>query len=349
VGGVERHVEDLCRNLVELGHRSDVACLDSCAKKKEKLPSYEEYRGIRIYRLPFVDLGLYKIAPGILKLIKGYDLIHVHGLGFFSDFLAVTSFFHRRPLIISTHGGVFHTRTYSLLKRIYFDVWCRFVLKKYRVIAVSRSDARLFSSIGARAEYIPNAIEVEDLLKIKRTPEENTLLFVGRISRNKRIDNLIDTVFLLKKKIPNVRLYVVGEDWEGIEGYLKKLVKEKNLEDNVIFTGGVSNREELLGYYGRAKFFVSASEYEGFGISVLEAMVAGCVVIVNDIEAFRELVRDGENGFIVDYSNKKTADIISELMQRDLTTISREARKMAETHDWKKTVKKIEKLYHSVL
>jgi len=58
--------------------------------------------------------------------------------------------------------------------------------------------------------------------------------------------------------------------------------------------------------------------------------------------------RDRENGFIVDYSNKKAADIISELMHRDLTTIGGEARKTAEVYDWKNTVKKIEKLYNSV-
>ncbi|MDI6655306.1 MAG: glycosyltransferase family 4 protein [Candidatus Hydrothermarchaeota archaeon] len=348
IGGVERYVEDLCRNLIKLGHESDVVCLNTCAHTNEKLLKREEYDGIRIFRIPYINFKIYKLAPNVLNFLKNYDIIHVHSLGFFSDFLALTKFMHRKPLILSTHGGIFHTKAFSFLKFVYFNFWCRIILKKFdKIIADSRSDEKLFSVIAPNAELIPNGIEVRDF-KIQREAENNTLLYVGRISKNKRIDNLIETIAVLKDKMPDVKLYVIGEDWEGILKDLKNLAKERNVENNVIFIGKIDKREEIAEYYSKAKFFASASEYEGFGISVLEAMAAGCVVIVNDIEAFREFIKDRENGFIVDYSNKKAADIISELMHRDLTTIGGEARKTAEVYDWKNTVKKIEKLYNIV-
>lgn len=347
VGGIERHVEDLCKNLIERGHESNVACLDSCANKNETLPSYEEYHGIRINRLPFIDLGLYKIAPRVLKLIKNYDVIHVHGLGFFSDFLAVTSFFHHKPLILTTHGGIFHTPSFSLLKKVYFNFWCRLVLKKFQwIIAVSKNDEALFSRISSRVTYVPNGIDVKDFSRAKRKEEKNSLLFVGRLSKNKRVDNLIRMVYFLKKEIPDVKLYVVGEDWEDILKDLKKIVEELELEENIFFSGAVKDRRVLLDYYSRSQIFVSASQYEGFGISVLEAMASGMVVAVNDIDAFKNFIKNGENGFILDYSNPKEAALtIARIINTDKTNIRTEARKTSESYDWRKLAEKIEKIY----
>lgn len=345
IGGVERYVKDLCKNLIKLGHKSDVLCLNTCTRG-ERLPECEEYNGIRIFRVPYINFRIYKPAPSVLKFLKKYDVIHVHSLGFFSDFFALTKFMHKKPLILSTHGGIFHTKAFSFLKFVYFNLWCRIILKKFnKIVAVSRSDEKLFSAIASNVELIPNGIEVGDF-RIEREAENNALLYVGRISRNKRIDKLIEAIAILKKDIPDVKLYVIGEDWEGILENLKDLAKKRNAENNVIFLGRIDKREEIAEYYSKAKFFVSASEYEGFGISVLEAMAAGCIVIVNDIEAFREFVGDGENGFIVDYSDpEKAAEIILELIHRDLITIGSEAQKTAGIYDWKNTIKKVEKLY----
>ncbi len=121
VGGVEKHVEDLCFNLIKLGHRADVCCLNRYAHSSKKLKSREIYRGINIYRIPYLKLSAekdlpYRVAPKILKIIKPYDIIHVHGLGFFSDTLSITKPFHKKPLILSTHGGMFHTKKPSPIK-----------------------------------------------------------------------------------------------------------------------------------------------------------------------------------------------------------------------------------------
>jgi alpha-1,3-mannosyltransferase len=351
VGGVERHVEDLCKNLIERGHESDAACLDSCANKKETLPHYEEYKGIKISRLPFIDLGIYKIAPGVLKLIKKYDVIHVHGLGFFSDFLAITSFFHRKPLILTTHGGIFHTHRFSLLKKVYFNFWCRLILKKFRqIIAVSKNDEALFSRISPRVTYVPNGVDIKDFPPTDRKTEKNSLLFVGRLSKNKGIDNLIKMIYFLKKEIPDVKLYVVGEDWEDMLKDLKKMVEELELRENVFFVGAVKDRGKLLDYYLRSQIFVSASQYEGFGISVLEAMASGRVVAVNDIDAFKTFIENGENGFIVDYSNPKEAALkIAHIMNTELSSIRARAKERSGEYDWKKIIEKIEKIYEGCL
>ena len=348
-GGIENQIEGLCRNLIGLGHESNVVCLNTCSNSQEKLQKFSEYNGIKVYRLPYLNLRFYKIAPSVLKLVMGYDVIHVHGLGFFSDFLALTKFFHKKHLVLSTHGGIFHTKSLYSLKKIYFRLWCRYVLKKFdQIIAVSKKDLELFSKISSDIVFIPNALEIKDFKNLKRETEKNSFLFVGRISKNKRIDNLINTFYFLKKKIPDIKLYIVGEDWGGIKNDLDQSIRKKGLEENIIFTGGIKDLEELYSYYSKAEFFVSASEYEGFGISALEAMASSLVVFLNDIPAFRELVEDGVNGVIVDYSNPLVAsERISRTISGDINQVRRNVHETVLKYDWGVVITKIEDIYKS--
>ncbi len=229
----------------------------------------------------------------------------------------------------------------------YFYKLCRKTLKNFdKIIAVSKNDEELFSKISEKVVFIPNGVDFKIYSEIKRLPKKNSFLFIGRLSSNKGIDHLIEVVYLLKDKIPDIKLYIVGKDWRGQRKILEDSVKEKNLDKNIIFTGGVSEKEKI-DYLKKSEFFVSASEYEGFGISVLEAMAAGLPVIVNDIDAFRSFVEDGKNGFIADYSNpKKTADYIFGILNKtDLSKISENAINTAKEYDWKELAKRIKNIY----
>ncbi len=348
IGGIERYVEELCLDLIERGHECEVVCLDRCSNKREKLPEFEEYKGIRIHRIPFLDLRIYKLAPRILKFTRDCDVIHIHGLGFFSDFLTLTSFFHRKPLLLSTVGGVFHTPAHSSLKHFYFNVWCRLVLRKISaVLAVSKNDEKIFSKVVDRITYVPIGIKFKNFIPGERG-EANTLLYVGRISKNKRIDNLINMIYFLEKRVPEITLRIVGEDWEGIKNGLEKMIEELGLKENVIFVGRVDN-ERLLEYYSRAKIFLSASEFESFGLTALEAMASGMTVVLNDIPAFREFVKDGENGFILDFSNSEEAAIkVANILDTDLSDIRITARETAKEYDWRTVGEKIMDVYIKV-
>jgi alpha-1,3-mannosyltransferase len=350
VGGIQKYVEDLCLNLIRLGHQSDVITYDRHTITGEKLRRYEKYKGINIYRLPFYGPGIYPMAPGILKKIKDYDIVHVHGVGVSCDILSLTKIFHRKHMILSSHGGIFHTNKSSLAKRLYFFIWCRQELKNFdRIIAVSRNDEELFSRISKRTVFIPNGIDLGMYAGIKRKPKKNTLLFIGRLSPNKRIDMLIEVVNLLKKDMPDVKLYVAGSEWKDERKKLEAMVSEKKLERNVIFTGEVSEKEKLS-LLSRAELFVSASEYEGFGISVVEAMAAGLPVVLNNIEAFKNLVNNRKSGFLTDFSKPEIAKkLILKLKNQNLSGISGNAKKEAKKYDWKNLVKRIGDVYEKCI
>jgi glycosyltransferase involved in cell wall biosynthesis len=118
------------------------------------------------------------------------------------------------------------------------------------------------------------------------------LLFVGRISPNKRQDELIRMLAYYRRCIdPEAVLTLVGSHQDQPQYYvrLKALAETLGLAGAVRFAGGVS-LEQLVGYYKAASCFVSLSEHEGFGIPLLEAMHLGVPVVALDAAAVGETV-----------------------------------------------------------
>ncbi len=349
IGGIETYILNLSKGLVKRGHTSDVLCLDTCSKSREKLPASGNYCGINIYRVPYTDFRYYKIAGRIGRYLKPYDIVHVHGLGFFADYLSITKVLHKKPMILSTYGGMFHTQRIMPLKKAYFFGWCRIVAKSFgKIIAISPEDEKVAQKLSKNVELVGAGIDYERFSSVKKRLDKNMLIYVGRISRNKRVDNLIRAVSYLKKGLKDIRLYIIGEDWENLKSSLQKLAKELDAEENIVFTGKVSD-ETLLEYLSRANFFVSASEYESFGLSVVESMASGCIPVLNDIEIFRNLIADGKEGFVVDFNNPEIAakDLI-QIFRKNPEPIRKRSRLFSKKYSWDEKVSLIEKIYNSV-
>lgn len=356
VGGIERHVEDLCRNLKARGHEAEVLCLNKCGKSKKELPESEVRNGIKVTRLEFIDLHYYKIAKGTLEAIKKInpDVIHVHGIGYFSDFLLSKSKVLGKPVVVSTHGGIFHTKNIGFLKKIYFrTITKRNLNKAAKIIAVSGHDRKIFSGIVPQGdiEIIENSVDLGRFSAKGHNPGNNTFVFVGRISINKRIDLLMETFAEAASELGDFKLFIVGEDFDDLLLPLKKIVEEKGISKNVVFTGGLGE-QELAELFKKTEFFVSASEYEGFGISAIEAMSCGLIPILNRIDSFREFVTSGKNGFITDFSDKRSAALAiiraSKLSIDEKTNISKNAVESSEKYSWKKQIAEFEKVYKEV-
>ncbi|MDD5163414.1 MAG: glycosyltransferase family 4 protein [Candidatus ainarchaeum sp.] len=349
-GGIETVVMQLCRQM-QPRQECRVACLNKCPKAGQKLPARETINGIEVTRVPFIDFGFYKFAPGIARKLGNADIIHVHGLNFFSDFLAITAFLHRKPMVLSTHGGVFHTGKKSVFKKIYFFCWNRLALRAFKkIVCVSKNDFELFSKIVPmeKLALVENGIEVEKFSKIQKEKKENSFIFVGRISRNKRIDLLIDAFAELKEK--EFKLHIVGMDFDNLTNGLKARAEEKGIGKKVFFHGEVPEKE-LLELMGSSEFFVSASEYEGFGITALEAMAAGCIPILNNIVSFREFIR-GENGFIADFGESKVASekIITaiKMQKKEKNAVIESCIEFAGKFSWEKKALEYKKVYLEV-
>lgn len=348
VGGIERAIEDLCIELIKKGHKCKVLCLNKCARSQKKLAEKEIHKGITIVRVPFIDLKYYKIAFGsLLKHARNADIVHVHGLGFFSDLFLLTKPLHRKPVVVSSYGAVFHTGS-NPFKDMYFFIWCRFLLKfADKIVVVSKHDRAILSKIAPenKLEFIPVPVTSKKFHAGKK--KKNTFVFVGRISRNKRIDLLIDT-FVKASQDKKAKLFIVGYDFENLLPKLKNKLNILNANKKVVFLGPLLDRG-LVRLLANADFFISASDYESFGISAIEGMASGCIPILSNIPSFRAFIKKEKNGFLLDFHNtekasKKLAQIM-ELPQREKERLRKNAMAYAKTFDPKKITSKLLALY----
>ena len=117
-----------------------------------------------------------------------------------------------------------------------------------------------------------------------------TMLFVGRIAPNKCHEDLISALAMLTRTRPQARLVLVGESASSAYlNSLRMLAKHLGVQDRVLFAGRVS-AEELLRCYRLADVFVSASEHEGFGVPLAEAMASGLPIVAYGAAAVAETV-----------------------------------------------------------
>jgi alpha-1,3-mannosyltransferase len=129
---------------------------------------------------------------------------------------------------------------------------------------------------------------------------------------------------------------------------LERLAEVLGVANQVHFLGALS-LDRLKQELAQAQFFVSASEYEGFGISAVEGMASGTVCILNDIAAFRNIIEDGVNGFLVDYKSDEQVSIVLgkalALNAAEYTGIVTRAQEKAKTYSWHKVARIISRLY----
>ncbi len=348
VGGIEKFTMDLCLKTRPLGVQSRVLCLNKGKNDSISLPELDEISGIRIRRLPFLNLHYYKPALLPKEELDWADVVHVHGVSALSDFLVLTKHRHRKPIVLSTHGGLFHTKSLTALKKMYFFGWQKILLKGVDlVVADSPNDFELFKPVAPAMVLIENGVDFSALTK-KTKKKPKRFLYVGRLSKNKQVDLLLKTFGELKKLGRDFELRLVGPDFENLSEELKRLAEELNIKKQVVFLGEISDKQ-LAAEFLSARFFVSASRYEAFGISTIEAMAAGCVPIVSDIPSFRHFISDGKDGFLVDFTDcKKTAVRINQIVKKK-ADFSSKARKSAKRFSWKQKAKEWQKAYQSVI
>lgn len=136
-------------------------------------------------------------------------------------------------------------------------------------------------------------------------------LFVGRIVRDKGVNELCKAYQRIHSQFPNTRCWLVGpyeDSLDPIDSESRQLI---GVADNGLETVGAKSGDELLAYYAVADCFVMPSYREGFPNTVLEAGAMGLPSIVTDINGSREIVKQGENGVIVP---SKDADALFEAM-----------------------------------
>jgi glycosyltransferase involved in cell wall biosynthesis len=183
-----------------------------------------------------------------------------------------------------------------------------FYLKIYRntpVLTVSQSTKKDLQALGGckKISIVPEGLAFRPVEEIPRKETEPTLIFVGRLRKSKRVHHAILALSIVKRKIPNIRLRIVGG--AGRKGYRKKLdflVKKLNLEDNVIFYGSV-NDQTKIDLIKSSHALLVTSVKEGWGLVASEANALATVSIGYNVSGLRDSIIDGQSGLLTKANN----------------------------------------------
>ena len=157
---------------------------------------------------------------------------------------------------------------------------------------------RLYGIPGDRIHVIPEAVDIVPFQEvIPEPPPVPTILSVARQYPRKDTKTLLRALPLVRDRIPNVQLRVIGGGPE-LEN-LRALALELEVAHSVTFQGAVPEDEEVRRAYGQAHVFCLPSLQEGFGIVFVEAMAAGLPVVAARAGAVPEVVEEGKTGLLV--------------------------------------------------
>ncbi|HSI97256.1 MAG TPA: glycosyltransferase, partial [Gaiellaceae bacterium] len=272
--------------------------------------------GVRIRR------PLYAVAPIVLlsalracnRLAKGdeFDLVHAHWVIPNGPIAALTATRHRLPLVISLHGSdvsvAQRSRWMGKASRWSFE-------RAAAVTAPSEDLLERARSLGAKGhlEVIPYGGDADGFLvdpqKATRIRErlgladtDVAVLGIGRFVHWKGFDDLIEAVALARSTSPEIRLVFVGDG--DLREDLRTRVRGAGLDQHVSFVG-MASREEVPEYLAAADVVAVPSVHYGGYVDglpnvALEAMAAARPVVATRVGGLPQVVRDGENGLLVD-------------------------------------------------
>jgi glycosyltransferase involved in cell wall biosynthesis len=169
---------------------------------------------------------------------------------------------------------------------------------------------------------------------------------LSSLKPSKNIEGIIDAYkYLLKKKrIENTKLVIAGKKAWMYDTVFEK-VRELGLEDKVIFTGYVDEKDKTALLSG-AKMLLSPSFWEGFGMHVIEAMACGTPVVVSDVASLPEVISDA--GVYVDPESFKSIAEgivkINDMEEKQYNRLKEKCIERSKVFDWDKTARESLKL-----
>jgi mannosyltransferase len=191
---------------------------------------------------------------------------------------------------------------------------------------------------------IPHGVDLERYQPPENRPEawkalglpgEFGIGIFGRIRPSKGIDLLVEAAIPVLQENPKPTIVIVGETTPKFRDYEQKLqrqIKEAGLAERIIFHGKRPG-SELPGLFQGMTAVAALSRNEGFGLTVLEAMAAGCAVLASHAGAWQDIISEGVHGHLVPCDDvSATRSALKKLLAADLEKMSRTNRRHIEDH-----------------
>ncbi len=318
-----------------------------------------------VYRrlLPGLTLPL---LPGLISRLRldSPDILHAHSHRY-GHVLQVAAVAEAQdiPLVVSTH---YHPadRAEPPLKRGLLRVQDHlFGMTAYRrasaLVVESAFEARQVSDFapGNKIRVIPPGIDLDawghlpspEAARQRPGLPSRYLLFSGRLARNKGLPFLLEG-FSRVPPSQRIPLVLMGRDW-GVENTLRAEARQRGLEKEVIFQGERPDPEVYRATFAGAEAFVLPSEYEAFGLVLLEAMASGLPILATRVGGVPEVVGEGGAALLVPYGDHGALavaliDLLGDPGRRK--ALSDRGRERVRAFTWRRTGEAFQALYRSL-
>lgn len=298
----------------------------------------------------------YRFAQKLIKR-NDYDLTH----SFFGVPCGVISRRLKKkygvPYIVSLRGADVpgyserFDNLYAVLTPIIHRVW-----RDAAFVVTNSKGLTELAHKGApeqKFEQIVNGVDTGFYHKGKRTVEnrkkEFRILLASRLSRRKGFNYAVDAFVELFDFYPHIRMTIAGGEGNAMEE-LQEQVKKYRLDGRVEFTGAYV-KEESPAIYNNADVFVMPSLNEGMSNNLLEALASGLPVLMTPTGGAEELVRDGENGYLIKMRNVESiVDGLKILIENPemCDAFGHASRVIAQEMSWESVADDYVKLYEKI-
>jgi glycogen(starch) synthase len=368
-GGVEQNVREVAKGLATAGDyvrvfASDLYAEDRWERRSDFAPVVD---GVSVHRFPVYK----RLIPGLTMPLwvglipalaeSGTEVIHAHSHRY-GHVLQAAAVARRTgiPLVVSTH---YHpaNRKEPTGKRALLRLQDHlFGMTAYRIAAAlvveTQLEAKLLAEFAPSASIhaIPPGVDLtewshpEQDLPPKGLPD-GFLLYAGRIASNKGLDVLVQAIARTAES-DRPPLVLIGPDW-GERARLEQLAASLGVGERLTFLGHL-DRGAYRAVFRAASAFVLPSEWEAFGLVLLEAMAAGRPIVATAVGGVPEVLEQGRSGLLVPYGDVPAlADGIASVLRdedkrRDLVAAG-EARVRELT--WDRCVQRHRELYRAVI
>lgn len=297
-------------------------------------------------------LNYFSYLRTLKEAIRNYkpDVLHAHYASSYGLIGALSGF---HPYIISSWGTdvMRFPQKNGINKRL-----LKYNFKKADVLCATSNTIKFYIHhvIDKPVEVIPFGVDLNDFKpkKVKSVFNETDFVIgsIKPLEKVYNIDILIKAFATLAPKFSDLKLFIIGEGTQEHE--LKELCVKLGIEKRVVFTGRI-NFAEISNYFNMLSVLVNISDYESFGVSVIEAMACERPVIVTNVGGLKEIVENDTFGSLVEVGNVNQTAVAIEKYYSNRELCQRTGKagraKVERLYDWEDNLNKMIGVYQKLI
>lgn len=300
-GGAERVISILANKMQERGYEVEIICL-----RMHKV-FYEFNPSIKLtFAEDYVNGGMFKRMRWLRKYVRQQKPSVV--IAFMIAVYATTLLSligSKIPVIVSERIDPRKTKKWKNVLRYV-------VMPLIQHMVVQTEDIKSYfpSFIQKKTSIIYNPVTETVFEKSANVNKKKRLINVGRLYDQKNQRMLIDAFSKIRKRFPEYELAIFGEG--PLRDELQSFINEKGLNDSVKLMG---KSTEIVKELKASEVFCLSSDYEGMSNAMIEAVCLGLPVVTTDISGAKDVIVNGENGYIVNVNDAvRFANAVSEIL-----------------------------------